>query len=1221
MPNTPKIVTRQETTSSNTTENLNKGSKLTFAEMDSNFIELRNGSIGIVGDDSTGIDIAHGSTLKVAGTGGIATSVSGDTLTIDASSITTSSLGDLTAVGSTLISPTNADITLDPSGTGSVSINADLSMPAIEIHDNNIKATRTNDDLVLETNNTGIVKVRSDLQVGLDNATGRDDITIKTGTNSRLQLQATGGVGGAGSQSASINIEPGSGNGTGEKGDIHFNLGENSVGSVSGKAIFGNTSNFESVILTTDGAKNLILNTNEGTNSGSISIVDGTAGQISVHTSGHGNISIGSNSGTGDGTAFTKIEGSYFRNHSSGAGTWFEMPMSIDGSTISDVEFNMRSDGAPELYFNNTGSAAGRFRVGTGALTISAEGSNSSSGDIRIEAAGTLTLDAATINLGGDTIVVSGNRMHTDDSNEDLELEANGTGNISLLSPANMNSNKITNVTDPTANQDAATKAYVDAQVLASGDTGDLTINGSTITAPSNADLTLTTSGTGDIVLSDNVDASGSTITADDFIGDLNGTVRFEGINRSGGTISKGQVVYISGISGNTPEIGLARANSSSTMPGFGLAQADINDDATGEIATFGSLTGLDVADFGETAITFGLGDTVYISSAESGKLTNVPPTGESNSIQNIGKIERATPTTNMTIKVGGAGRSNATPALDEGNIFIGNASNQSVTTNLQTQVEAYSINNVVEDTTPQLGGDLDAQTNNITNLGTLNTHTVPGGTGTIALTSDITFTPSSSDTLTNKTFDANGTGNSITNIETADIAAGTLVTAAEGIGSNNNDTTIPTSAAVKAYADSVGGGGSATGLTFVGDDSTGTLISDGETVKIAGGTGITTAMSGDTLTITASGSANTGDIVFDGNNMSTGSSNADFEIESSGTGKILLQPNGAPDLSAGQLETWTTSDYRVAGATHITDVITGITPGNREYKYDSTFFKTDGTDSASGSARFRKINQVVLDLNGSELTATGGSRGLQIQDAILSVNSDTVNTAVVGTHGGHSIWSVVGNDGTANFDGSITATDAYGFRVSTATVTNNASTTTSVTNAYGVSVGHSQYGPGTETTNNYTAFNYSGGGNAATNTPYLLKTSDDKMKTRPGALEKFNEWSYTATHSSGSTYTVDWANGNLQTVTLTSNITGFTMSNFPTDSNQSVGVTLYLVQDGTGSRSMTFTAASGETFKFANGVNSSSVSSANDIQTVYIFSRYNGSSNTFYWTLGPTYS
>ena len=80
-------------------------------------------------------------------------------------------------------------------------------------------------------------------------------------------------------------------------------------------------------------------------------------------------------------------------------------------------------------------------------------------------------------------------------------------------------------------------------------------------------------------------------------------------------------------------------------------------------------------------------------------------------------------------------------------------------------------------------------------------------------------------------------------------------------------------------------------------------------------------------------------------------------------------------------------------------------------------------------------------------------------------------------------------------------------------------------------------------------------------------------------------------------------------------------MSNFPSNAKQSVGVTLYLVQDASGSRGVTFSATGGETFKFANGTNTSSVSSANDIQTVYIFSRYNGSSNTFYWTLGPTYS
>jgi hypothetical protein len=53
----------------------------------------------------------------------------------------------------------------------------------------------------------------------------------------------------------------------------------------------------------------------------------------------------------------------------------------------------------------------------------------------------------------------------------------------------------------------------------------------------------------------------------------------------------------------------------------------------------------------------------------------------------------------------------------------------------------------LVDDTTPQLGGDLDAQSNNISSLGTINTHTVPSGTGTFALTSDITFTDVVNDT------------------------------------------------------------------------------------------------------------------------------------------------------------------------------------------------------------------------------------------------------------------------------------------------------------------------------------------------------------------------------------------------------------------------------------------------------------------------------------------
>tara|TARA_R100000406_G_scaffold4495_1_gene3156 strand:- start:3830 stop:5725 length:1896 start_codon:yes stop_codon:yes gene_type:complete len=75
-------------------------------------------------------------------------------------------------------------------------------------------------------------------------------------------------------------------------------------------------------------------------------------------------------------------------------------------------------------------------------------------------------------------------------------------------------------------------------------------------------------------------------------------------------------------------------------------------------------------------------------------------------------------------------------------------------------------------------------------------------------------ITASSSDTLTNKTFDVEGTGNSISNIDVADFKAAAVVTEAEGIGSNDNDTTLPTSAAVKDYVDSNAGSVTASSTT-----------------------------------------------------------------------------------------------------------------------------------------------------------------------------------------------------------------------------------------------------------------------------------------------------------------------------------------------------------------------------------------------------------------------
>ena len=67
-------------------------------------------------------------------------------------------------------------------------------------------------------------------------------------------------------------------------------------------------------------------------------------------------------------------------------------------------------------------------------------------------------------------------------------------------------------------------------------------------------------------------------------------------------------------------------------------------------------------------------------------------------------------------------------------------------------------------------------------------------------------ITDSSTDTLLNKTFDANGTGNSITNIEVADLASGVLDTDLTTVSSSHN--TLASAKAIKTYVDNVAAAG-----------------------------------------------------------------------------------------------------------------------------------------------------------------------------------------------------------------------------------------------------------------------------------------------------------------------------------------------------------------------------------------------------------------------------
>lgn len=222
---------------------------------------------------------------------------------------------------------------------------------------------------------------------------------------------------------------------------------------------------------------------------------------------------------------------------------------------------------------------------------------------------------------------------------------------------------------------------------------GDLDLNNSDITGTGNINITGSGTLSGDLIVDTNtlyVDSTsnqvgiGTTtlaealtvngnVEADNFIGGLRGEVQFKA--KAGEAITKGDPVYISSfdVTGNLPVVGIADANDFNKMPAFGLAENTASLNASINVVTFGTLSGLDTS-------SFSLGDVLYVS--DIGTLTNTRPKTESSLIQNIGKVQRSHATSG-SIKVGGAGRTNDVPNLNEGNVFIGDATGCAITRGL----------------------------------------------------------------------------------------------------------------------------------------------------------------------------------------------------------------------------------------------------------------------------------------------------------------------------------------------------------------------------------------------------------------------------------------------------------------------------------------------------------------------------------------------------------
>jgi hypothetical protein len=367
---------------------------------------------------------------------------------------------------------------------------------------------------------------------------------------------------------------------------------------------------------------------------------------------------------------------------------------------------------------------------------------------------------------------------------------------------------------------------------------------------------------------------------------------------------------------------------------------------------------------------------------------------------------------------------------LDEDNMASNSATNlatqQSIKAYVDAQVTASDLD-FQGDSGGALSIDLDSEVLDIAGGTGIDT-SGSGNTLTVAIDSTVA-TLAGTQTFTNKTFDANGTGNSISNIEVADMAGSAVITVAETLASNDSDTAFVTAGAIIDYVDAQDANIASDTLTFTNK----TIDANGT------GNSITNIDSGNLLS----------GFLKDEDNMA---SNSATSVASQQSIKAYV------DTEIGNISTAAISqgNSNVTVADSGSGAITVVADGNTELTINDTSATFSGNVIVSGDFTVNGTTTTVATTNtvvsDSLMELGNGTTGAPANDAGLVIERGDSNNAFIGfdesedkfrvgtgTFTGASTGNLTITTGTllANIEGNVTGA-----------VTGNASTATTLETA-----------------------------------------------------------------------------------------------------------------------------------------------------------------------------